>query len=314
MLLNPSERKAENVVCYVKRTLEQENKQNRNMHFFYIDESGDTGQDLLNAEQPIMVLGGLSVSDEKWNNTQIEFDRIINSYFNEQIPNDFELHCTELLSPNGGGPFAGQPMANRTQLAKDLLNILTTQSHNVHYIAFDKPKVNNITCEARLCFNPSRPYELGFDYLITYINWFIRNRLGSTAMGLIILDEKRDQYDNIERILNDRRFLTVKAHRVKRIVEFGYPIDSKKNPMIQLSDLVIYCTRKFLEVENGYRDAWNQAAKDFYAQCYNIIDSRIVKKSLVLRREGNRDIRRLNEYISEVRATHRTQWKRHYTL
>ncbi|MCX7745241.1 MAG: hypothetical protein N2167_11840, partial [Flavobacteriales bacterium] len=106
-------------------------------------------------------------------------------------------------------------------------------------------------------------------------------------------------------------FLTVQAHRVKRIVEFGYPIDSKKNPMIQLSDLVIYCIRKFLEVENGYRDNWSQAAKDFYAQCYNIIDSRIAKKSLEPRREGNKDIRRLNEYLTKVRATHRTQWKKH---
>jgi hypothetical protein len=94
------------------------------MHFFYIDESGDTGLDLLNAEQPIMVLGGLSVSDEKWNNTQIEFDRIISNYFNGQIPNDFELHCTELLSPNGGGPFSGHSMANRTQLAKATMCII----------------------------------------------------------------------------------------------------------------------------------------------------------------------------------------------
>lgn len=284
------------------------------MHFFYVDESGDTGRDLLNAEQPIMVLGGLSVSDEKWNNTQIEFDRIISAYFNGHVPQDFELHCTDLLSPQGNGHFAGHPMADRTQLAKDLLNILVSQSHNVHYIAFDKPKVHNVACGAVLCFNPSRPYELGFDYLITYINWYIKNKLGSTARGLIILDEKRDQYDNIERILNDRRFQTVQAHRVKRIVEFGYPVDSKKNPMIQLSDLVVFCTRKFLEVENGYRNGWNQAAKDFYAQCYQIIDSRIVKKTLEARGEGNQHIRRLNAYLGEVRATYRTQWRRHYIL
>jgi len=284
------------------------------MHFFYIDESGDTGRDLLNAEQPIMVLGGLSVSDEKWNNTQIEFDRIISLYFSGAKPVDFELHCTQLLSPNGDGPFAGHPMEDRTQFAKDLLNILVSQNHNVHYIAFDKARVHNTTCGARLCFNPSRPYELGFDYLITYINWFIRNRLGATARGLIILDEKRDQYDNIERILNDRRFLTVRTHRVKRIVEFGYPIDSRKNPMIQLSDLIIFCVRKFLEIENGYRNGYNQAAKDFYAQCYNIIDRRIAKKALEQRGEGNREIRRLNDYISEVRSTHRAQWKRHYTI
>jgi len=284
------------------------------MHFFYLDESGDTGRDLLNPEQPVMVLGGLSVSDKKWNNTQIEFDKIITAYFNNQIPQDFELHSTELLSPNGDGPFAGHSRANRNKLAKDLLGILESQSHNVHYIAFDKKKINDIACGVVLKLNPSRPYELGFDYLITYINWFVKTKLGSTARGLIILDEKRDQYDNIERILTDRRFETIKAHRVKWVVEFGYPIDSKKNPMIQLSDLIVYCTRKFLEVENGYRNTWNQAAKDFYAQCYNIINERISKKALVERGERSREIKRLNEYIKEVRSTHRTQWKRNYTL
>lgn len=284
------------------------------MHFFYIDESGDTGRDLLNAEQPIMVLGGVSLSDEKWNNTQIEFERIISNYFNGNIPDDFELHSTELLSPHGNGPFEGHSMNDRTALGKRLLNILVLQSHNVHYIAFDKRKVNDIPCGATLCFNPSRPYELGFDYLITYINWFVKRKLGRSARGLMILDEKRDQYDNIEKILTDRRFKTTQAHRVKWIVEFGYPIDSKKNPMIQLSDLVIYCTRKFIEIENGYRDNWNQNAKDFYAQCYSIINDRLAKKGLEERGERSRDIKRLNEYLGEVRATHRTQWKRHYTF
>lgn len=284
------------------------------MHFFYIDESGDTGRDLLNAEQPIMVLGGLSLSDEKWNNTQIEFSKILSNFFGGNVPADFELHSTELLSPSGGGHFRGLLMESRTQLAKDLLNILVTQSHNVHYIAFDKTKVHKIPCGARLCFNPSRPYELAFDYLITYINWFIKNKLGSTARGLIILDEKRDQYDNIERILKDRRFQTVQTHKVKRIVEFGYPVDSKKNPMIQLSDLIVYCIRKFLEIENGYRNNWNQTAKNFYAQSYNIVAGRVAKKSLEPRGEGSKEVKRLNDYLNEVRSTPRTQWKRHYTL
>jgi len=33
------------------------------MHFFYLDETEDTGTDLENAEQPIFVLGGVTVSD-----------------------------------------------------------------------------------------------------------------------------------------------------------------------------------------------------------------------------------------------------------
>ena len=284
------------------------------MHFFYIDESGDTGKDLSNEEQPIMVLGGVSLSDEKWNNTQIEFEKIISDYFSGNIPDKFELHSTELLSPEGSGSFKGHPRHERNDLAKRLLNILVQQSHNVHYIAFDKKKVKDIPCNAKLCFNPSRPYELGFDYLITYINWYVKQKLGRSARGLIILDEKRDQYDNIERILTDRRFKTTKAHRVKWIVEFGYPIDSKKNPMIQLSDLVIYCINKFIEIESGYRRNWDKDAKNFYAQCYSIINDRLAKRELEQRGEGSKDIKRLNEYLSEVRATHRTQWKKHYTL
>ncbi|MEI6639470.1 MAG: DUF3800 domain-containing protein [Chlorobium sp.] len=34
------------------------------MHFYYLDEVGCTGEDLNNPEQPIFVLGGLSIRDE----------------------------------------------------------------------------------------------------------------------------------------------------------------------------------------------------------------------------------------------------------
>ena len=36
------------------------------MHFFYLDETGCTGADLISPEQPIFVLGGISVSDDRW--------------------------------------------------------------------------------------------------------------------------------------------------------------------------------------------------------------------------------------------------------
>jgi hypothetical protein len=36
------------------------------MHFYYLDEAGCSGGNLSDQQQPIFVLGGLSVSDEKW--------------------------------------------------------------------------------------------------------------------------------------------------------------------------------------------------------------------------------------------------------
>ena len=46
------------------------------MHFFYLDESGDTGANLQDAQQPIFVLAGLSIADKKWNNTKTRLDQI----------------------------------------------------------------------------------------------------------------------------------------------------------------------------------------------------------------------------------------------
>jgi hypothetical protein len=283
------------------------------MHFFYIDESGDTGRDLTNQDQQIMVIGGISLSDEKWNNTHQILSEIISGYFNGTVPQNFELHSKELLSPSGEGPFVGQPMETRCNLAKDILNVLISNSHNVHLIALNKRLIRDTECICEgLVFDPKIPYLLGFDYLVTYINWFIKERLGRTARGLIILDKKEQHHSDIEQIMHNRRFVTTAAHRVKRIVEFGYPIDSRKNPMIQLSDLVIYCTKRFYEIERGLRNNWTQETKDFYAQCYQIIDTRIIRKSIVDRSERN--FQNFNDFISSVHVLPTRQWKRKYDL
>ncbi len=283
------------------------------MHFYYLDETGDTGTDLLNAQQPIFVMGGLCISDEKWNPTQQKFAKLIGKYFGGTVPANFELHSHELLSPNGDGPFAGHTRARRNNLALDILNILVDHSHHVHLIAFCKKTLHASSCSLALPFDPKNPYLLGFDYLITQFNDHVKYKLGSSARGMLILDKKDQHHNDIERILYNRRLETILAHRVKWIVEFSYPIDSTKNPMIQISDLVLFCMRKFLEIEHGYANGWTQPAKDFFANCYNIIDKRLtIKRDIVKRTEPK--LNALNQHIGSVSSKPAVQWKRKYTL
>jgi hypothetical protein len=283
------------------------------MHFYYIDETGDTGNDLLNAQQPIFVMGGLCISDEKWNPTQQKFASIIDNYFGGAVPTNFELHSHELLSPNGDGPFTGHNRARRNQLAIDILNILVDHSHHIHVIAFCKKTLHASSFNLPLPFDPKNAYLLGFDYLITQFNDHVKYKLGSSARGMIILDKKIQHHVDIENILYDRRFGSVATHRVKWIVEFSYPIDSTKNPMIQIADLVIFCIRKFLEVEHGYATRWTQPAKNFFANCYNIIDKRLtIKRGIIERPEPK--LKALNQYILAVALKPAVQWKRKYTI
>lgn len=282
------------------------------MHFFYLDESGDTGANLADQHQPIFVLGGISVRDEGWNTTQEHLAQIISDYFGGNTPNGFELHSKELLCPEGAGPFAGHDLQPRCELALRLLGLLAERAHGVHYLAIDKQSLAAANHDAPVPYGSDQPYPIGFDYLITYINWYVRERLGVSARGMVILDQKDQHHDLIEQLMHERRFGGAAAHRVKWVVEFSYSVDSQKNPMVQLSDLVIYCTKRFIEIENGHRDVWSQNAKNFYAKCYSIIRDRVARTALVER--NGRHMDRLNAFITSVRAEPRVQWRRHYDL
>ena len=282
------------------------------MHFFYLDESGDTGTNLGDPNQPIMVLGGISLRDEGWNKTYTAYMGIVDSFFSGSIPVGFELHANELLSPNGDGAFAGHPMQTRSQLAKDVVDLIDERKHGFHYIAFDKEVMQNTTCQIPMSYDTRNPYLLGFDYMITYINWHVKIKLGSTARGLVICDEMTQYHNTIDIISRDRRFGGTSVHRVKWITEINYPVDSRKNAMIQISDLAIFCTRRLLEIEHGHHLGWTQTAKDFYASRFSTLYDRVSKKGTVDRQ--GRDMNQFNDYIDAVRCDPVGRWKRRYTI
>lgn len=282
------------------------------MHFYYLDEAGCTGCDLTSQEQPIFVLGGISVRDEGWNATQEAMAAIIAKYFGNQVPQNFELHTNQLLSPNGEGPFSGHARDRRNNLAKDILGLLADRSHDVHLYAIDKAKLSSCTCGVSMPYDTRTPYHIAYDYLITHINRFVTNKLGRSARGMFIIDAKGQFQADIERITHVRRFEGPVVHRVKRIVEFSYPVDSQKNPMVQLSDLVVFCTKKFLEIDNGYRNAYPQDAKRLYAECYALVHERIQRKGLVDR--SGRGMDSLNGFLREIQSKPVSQWKRRYGI
>ena len=282
------------------------------MHFFYLDESGDTGANLNDANQPIMVLGGISLRDEGWNTTHAAMTGLLQNYFGGAVRPQFELHAKQLLAPEGEGVFAGQPMKQRAALARALLQLLHERKHGTHYFAIHKHRMAAAQCAYPACYNLALPYLVAFDYLITYINWQVKERLGSTARGLVIFDRKEQFHKEIEAITHDRRFGGPAAHRVKWIVEFSYSVDSKKNPMIQLSDLAALYVRRFLEIECGYREQWTPEAKQFYAEAFTLIADRLEKVKLEPR--DGRHCEHLNEYLSTISAAPRPRWRKEYGL
>src|ERR1700694_2507609 len=109
------------------------------MHFFYVDETGCTGADLANPEQPIFAIGGLSVTDEGWRKTTDAAQSAFSNFFGGSVPDGFELHAHELNS--GSGPFFGRSQVERNNFTHLLLDLVAERRHAVHLVAIDKAKL-----------------------------------------------------------------------------------------------------------------------------------------------------------------------------
>jgi hypothetical protein len=62
--------------------------------------------------------------------------------------------------------------------------------HNIHFIAIDKAKLAAAQQGQHAVINCKIPYQLGFNYLVSYIEAYVKHQLGKSARGMIILDEK----------------------------------------------------------------------------------------------------------------------------
>lgn len=281
------------------------------MHFFYLDEAGCTGAQLNNPQQPIFVLGGISVKDVGWTITVRRMREILSNFFDHDLPERFELHSHELL--NQDGVFEDFTREKCSQLVFDLLDLLDDRGHPVHLVAVDKYKLaEKENGQTHPKIDPAIPYQLCFNYFINYAEKYTKDKLGRTARGMIIVDEKEIYQNTIDELIEYRRFHTVAARQIKQVVEFSYPIDSIRHPMIQLSDLVIFLSKKFFEIEGGYKDAWSQPAKDFYASCYAKISNRMPWQNLIA--VSGVEERQAAKLLKDSSAFPARRWRNHYTI
>ena len=281
------------------------------MYFFYLDESGCSGSKLDDTREPIFVLGGVVVNDKKWNEANKLFVSAVERFFENDTPEDFELHAMDIFTKNGKGYFSNSEWEKRNNLLINILNILEEKSIKVIYTGIDKKKLLVLDTsrmnKIKTYFDNKIPYLLGYDYLISCIEEYTKVKLSKSSRSMIILDQKKEYQSKIDKITNQRRYIVPNNQKVKWIVEFSTPVDSKKNTFVQMSDLVIYIIRKYLEIENGYRDSASLVQKNGYREFYKIIHDKLVYKSVY-----NENIRSLVDHqsiLESVLVFPSSRWK-----
>lgn len=270
------------------------------MHLCYVDEAGSTGKNLEDRQQPVFVMAGLLVSDEKWRKTESEIRRIVKSAFDGNVPSEFELHACELLAPDGEGPFAGWARDRRNALALDLLSLVDERRHQVLMQAVNKGQMATaVPPDQDLGVDWKEPWEVSFAAVLTMAEEFLRSsRTGRSSTGMVVIDHEPNYLDVVRRQSRERR-LSAGWKQVRKVMEIGYSAVSHANPMIQLTDLVAFSMKKWTESQMDFGAGWPPEAKDVFRCCRDLVWERVEFKMLKFGKLNVPDV--FVEYLKEIR-------------
>lgn len=212
------------------------------MQILYADESGSTGTDYDNKEQPIFVLGGVIIDENKWHE--------INDKFNKEkvkilpILNEYEIHTNELFNSSKKSIFDKYDWKENLMVLEKLAEVIEKLDIKLTYVLIDKKqmkRVINLKYGSKLKLDP---YIIAF--CTTYVK-FMTSLKEANQKGIIFLDE----IIKIPELLN---YIYPTFDNVnKNIIEKAVFLKSKDTNFIQIADIWSFYVNKYIQITEGYK-------------------------------------------------------------
>src|SRR3954468_19134734 len=99
------------------------------MHLVYFDESGNSGNNLNDSDQPIFVLGALIVPEDCWQAVEADLEKELQTHFPAVAAEGGEIHSGDLRGSRGY--FKGVAVPDRVALRDAWLNV--AQGHGLKF-------------------------------------------------------------------------------------------------------------------------------------------------------------------------------------
>lgn len=230
------------------------------MELIYLDESGSTGLDLDNKNQPIFVLAGVIVSDKNWH--------MVNDYFEnekQKIYPDFkniEIHTNELYNSNPKSYFYNNNWEYNFKILEDIVDLISRldiklSSAVVVKKIYKKHFGNNIVVD---------PYLYSFAITYKKLNKYLSMQ---NSYGIIFCDELKSMEDSLEIL-----YPNLKKDN-KHIIERTFYLDSKKNNFIQIADVCSFYINKFLTIYQK-TSTMDNFKKEHCIRMYNKLSTKFI--------------------------------------
>lgn len=212
------------------------------MYLIYADESGNTGIDYDNKEQPIFVLAGVLVQDINWHK--------INKKFNENkikilpILENHEIHTNELFNSSKKSIFNQYDWKNNFKTLESLVDSIIKLDIQIQFVAIDKKffkKSINDTFKNTIKIDP---YIYSFGILYDNISDVLTKH---NNKGIIFLDNILTIPSTLHNIY------PILSKDNNTMIEEAMFLNSKNSNFIQIADIFAFYIEKFYSINNGYK-------------------------------------------------------------
>jgi hypothetical protein len=237
------------------------------MYLVYVDESGNTGLNLKDPQQPVFVLSALLLKEENWFQLEREYDTVLKKHLTDPLPDGFELHAMQIK--NGTGVFKGVKLDKRLALRDEMLNLIHRSGAPLIYMRIIKKAFEKFCLENYGSGIHVDPYIMALPFICIEVDGYLKDK-AHNALGMLIFDEQKEYYTHVERSIRMLRLDKTSLLQTSNIVEKGFFVDSKKSYALQLSDLVAYYIRKYEEYKLGFR------VSDLDKQVFPIVEKLVV--------------------------------------
>jgi hypothetical protein len=217
------------------------------MYLVYLDESGNTGNNLADSQQPLFVLCAMIIDETQWLPLEKDLEAVLDQHFTPIRDDGFEIHGTDLRT--GRGPFVGMSVADRVGFRDAWMNAASARGVKLIYRAIEKRRYQSwlhATFGAGVSINP---HIAAFALISRVVDDYLYHQPG-TPLGILISDENKEIVADVEKSIHALRMSTG-VLRLQQIIEKGFFIDSAKSLPLQLCDLFALTLRKREEIKIG---------------------------------------------------------------
>ncbi len=213
------------------------------MHLVYLDESGNSGNNLNDPEQPLFLLCALIVPESRWLAVERDLETTLEAYFPKPRPDHFEIHGAALR--RGKDCFMGCPVGRRIEFRNELLG--TALKHDLR-IVYRRIVKKQYQAWLKQRFGGGviiNPHVAAFPLVARVVDDYLRH-MPDSPLGMFVFDENKEVVADLENSIKLLRGMDG-ALKLGRIIEKGFFIDSRKSLVLQLCDLCAFTIRRYEE-------------------------------------------------------------------